>query len=116
MKTLTEDHIIGKDNQILPCCGHFIMANDELTEVTIVGCPNGIDRSVIHSGDSVRLILEDGYEVSVPIAQYWEEVCRFADKIEKYYLDCPAKIEPQDQFDRNGYLTFWKEWHRRRQS
>ena len=21
---------------------------------------------------------------------------------------------PKDEFDRNGYITFWKEWHRRR--
>lgn len=114
LKTLTDDHLINQDNQILPCCGHFLMANDDMTEVTIVGCPNGIDWSVIHYGDSVKLILEDGYKVSVPIAQYREEVWRFADQIEKYYLDCPAKIEPQDEFDKNGYETFWKEWHRRR--
>ena len=113
LKSLTEDHIINQDNQMLPCCGHTLIANDDLTEVVISGCPNGIDWSVIHAGDSVRLILEDGYEVSVPIAQYREEVCRFADLIKKYYLDSPAKILPQDEFDRNGYETFWKEWDRR---
>lgn len=114
LKTLTEDHVIDQDNQMLPCCGHTLIANDDLNEVVISGCPNGIDWSVIHSCDSIRLILEDGYEVSVPIAQYREEVYQFADQIEKYYLDCPPKIEPQDEFDRNGYETFWKEWHRRR--
>ena len=116
LKTLTEDHIINQDNQMLPCCEHFLMANDDQTEVTIVGCPNGIDWSVMHSGDSVRLILEDGYEVSVPITQYREEVCRFADYIEKYYLNCPPKMEPQDEFDKNGYQTFWREWRRRRKN
>lgn len=113
LKSLTEDHIIYEDNQMLPCCGFFLIANDELTEVAICGCPNGADWSVIHDGDCVRLILEDGYEVSVSITEYQAEVCRFADKIEKYYLSCPPKLEPKDEFDRNGYLTFWKEWHRR---
>ena len=114
LKSLTEDHVIDQDNQMLPCCGHTLIANDELTEVVISGCPNGIVWSVIHAGDCVRLILEDGYEVSVPIAQYREEVFRFADLIEHYYRTSAPKIIPKDTFDRDGYLTFWKEWYRRR--
>ena len=114
LKTLTEDHIIDQDNQMLPCCGHTLIANDDLSEVVISGCPNGIDWSVIHADDSVRLILEDDYEVSVPIAQYRDEVFRFADLIERYYRASTPKIIPKDTFDRDGYLTFWKEWYRRR--
>ena len=114
LKTLTEDHIIDQDNQMLPCCGHTLIANDDLSEVVISGCPNGIDWSVIHAGDSVRLIFEDGYEVSVPIAQYRDEVFRFADLIERYYRASTPKIIPKNTFDRDGYLTFWKEWYRRR--
>ena len=113
LKTLTEDHIINHDNQMLPCCGFCLIANDDLTGVTISGCPNGIDWSVIHSGDSVRLILDDGYEISIPMEQYREEVIRFADLIEGYYRTCPPKVLPEDEFDRNGYLAFWNEWHRR---
>ena len=114
LKTLTEDHVIDQDNQMLPCCGHTLISNDDLTEVVISGCPNGIDWSVIHVGDSVRLILEDGYEVIVPIAQYREEVFRFADLIEHYYRASTPKIIPKDTFDRDGYLAFWNEWYRRR--
>ena len=25
LKTLTEDHILNEDNQMLPCCGHYIV-------------------------------------------------------------------------------------------
>ena len=114
LKTLTVDHIIDQDNQMLPCCGHTLIANDILTEVVISGCSNGIDWSVIHAENSVRLILEDGYEVSVPIAEYCEEVFHFADLIEGYYRSSTPKIIPKDTFDRDGYLTFWKEWYRRR--
>lgn len=116
LKTLTEDHIIGKDNQMLPCCGHFFSPNEALDNVTIIGCDYGVDWSVVHSGDSVRLILEDDYEVSVPITEYRKEVCRFADEIENYYQSCPAKQIPDHEFRRNGYLAFWNEWHRRRNS
>ena len=114
LKTLTENHIIHQDNQMLPCCGFFLIANEDLTEVGISGCPNGVDWSVIHADDAVRLILEDGYEISVPLEQYRDEVIRFADRIEAYYQSCPPKILPEDVFDRNGYIAFWNEWHRRR--
>ena len=29
LKTLTEDHIINKDNQMMPCCGHMIIPNED---------------------------------------------------------------------------------------
>lgn len=114
LKTLTEDHMMGQDNQLLPCCGHFLIANDELTNVTIIGCAYGIDWSVIHEGESIKLVLEDGYEENIPLDEYRDEVYRFADKIEAYYKACPPRKEYTDAFDRNGYTAFWNEWHRRR--
>ena len=114
LKTLTEDHIIHESNQMMPCCGFFLIPNGDLTEVSIIGCDNGIDWSVIHEGGSVKLILEDGSEEIVPIGSYAAEVCRFADKIEAYYSACTPKAMPKDEFDRNGYIAFWNEWHRRR--
>ena len=115
LKTLTEDHIIYDSNQMLPCCGHWIIADDNLENVDICGCPNGVDWSVIHDGNFVKLILESGYEVMVPLSDYREEVYRFADKIEAFYRSCREKIIPENEFDRNGYIAFWNEWHRRRQ-
>lgn len=114
LKTLEEDHIIYKSNQMLPCCGFFLIANEDLTEVEISGCMNGIDWSVIHDGDNVRLILEDGQETVISIADYRSEVFRFVDKIEAFYKSCSVKVLPEDEFDRNGYIAFWNEWHRRR--
>lgn len=46
--------------------------------------------------------------------EYRQQVYRFADTIEAFYRQCTPKELPQDSFDRNGYQTFWKEWHRRR--
>lgn len=114
LKTLTEDHAIGQDNQMLPCCGHFLIANESLDNVTIIGCDHGEDWSVEHSGDQVILTLKDGYQVSVPIDEYRAEVFQFADKIEAYYNSCPPREEPANEFSRNGYIAFWNEWHRRR--
>jgi len=114
LKTLTEDHIINTDNQMLPCCGFFYIPNEELDNVVISGCDNGIDWSVIHDGDNVILELDDGTKESVFIEDYREAVYDFADKVEAFYKSCSPKVIPKDDFERDGYLAFWNEWHRRR--
>ena len=114
LKTLTENHILHADNQMLPCCGNFMIPDAGLKNVKIVGCDHGIDWSVLHEGEQVRLILEDGYEEVVPLAAYRAEVCRFADEIESFYSSCTPKRIPKDKFERDGYTAFWNEWHRRR--
>ena len=105
---------MGEDNQMLPCCGFFMIPNDGLDDVTIVGCDNGVDWSVVHDGDHVRLILEDGYEETAAIEEYKAEVFRFADPIEAFYASCTPKVLPEDEFSRKGFLAFRNEWHRRR--
>ncbi len=114
LKSLTEDHIIYKGNQMLPCCGFSMYAKNDLTEVDIMGCPNGIDWTVLHEGDKVRLITEEGEETVVDLEDYRHEVFRFADKIEAFYESATPKIMPKDRIDREGYDAFWNEWRRRR--
>lgn len=64
LKTLTEDKIVTRhDIQMIPCCGHFLIANRDLTEVQISGCDNGTDWTTIHEGNSVRFILASGISV-----------------------------------------------------
>ncbi len=114
LKTLTEEHIIHKDNQMLPCCGHLYVPDDNLQNVTIIGCNNGVDWTVKHSGRDVILILESGTEITIPLEEYRQEVYKLADKIEDFYKLCSPKNVPSDEFERNGYIAFWNEWHRRR--
>ena len=115
LKTLTEDHIIHQDNQMLPCCGFFMLANETLDNVTVIGCPNGVDWTVLHRSDgTVSLILGDGTEETVSPEAYRAEVFRFADMIEDFYASCSPKVMPEDPTDRDGYTAFWNEWHRRR--
>lgn len=114
LKTLTEEHIIYEDNQMLPCCGHWLVPDEDLETVTIYGCPEGIDWTVKHSGSDVVLILESGTEVTVPWEEYRQEVYQFADKIEEYYRQCSPKNVSSGEFEYDGYLAFWNEWHRRR--
>jgi len=114
LKTLTENHIINTDNQLLPCCGFSMFPNDTLDNVVIVGCDNGIDWSVTHDGEIVILELEDGTKENIPIDEYKKEVFKFADKVEAFYISCAPKKIPNDKIDRDGYIAFWNEWHRRR--
>lgn len=116
LKTLTEDKIMTRhDIQMIPCCGHFLIANQDLTEVQISGCDNGTDWTTIHEGDCVRFILSSGQEEVVSLREYQYEVLAFAKSVKRFYDACSPKEIPTDEFDRNGYTAFWNEWKRRYQ-
>ena len=84
LKTLTEDKPMQPyDIQMIPCCGHFLMANSDLTEVQISGCDTGTDWSTVHEGDSVRFILPTGQEEVVSLREYQYEVLDFAKSVKR---------------------------------
>ena len=114
LKTLTEDHLMEPHGpQILPCCGHFLIADEALENVYIDCCDNGVDYAVIHQGDAVELTAGDGEKFLVDLRDYRRQVLAFARQVEDFYNRCSPKVVPENEFDRNGYLTFWKEWRRR---
>ena len=113
LKTLTEDHILNEDNQMLPCCGHYLVPLEDGKNVTIGGCPLGVDWTVLHEGKMVVVILEDGTRTSIPLELYKNEVFRFADEVEAFYRACSPKILHND-YERENWRLFWDEWHRRR--
>ncbi len=115
LKTLTEDKLSQPgDIQMIPCCGHFLIPNQDLSQVTISGCDYGTDWSVLHENGQIKLVLPSGQTEYIDPAAYRQEVFAFADKVEDYYLSCSPKVLPQDAFSRDGYTAFWNEWHRRR--
>ena len=98
-------------SQLLPCCGHFIIADENDDYVNICGCPSGIDWTIIHLDDNtIKHITENGAETTIHKNEYKKIVIDFADNIELFYKNSLPKIIPQDEFTRKGYLTFWKEW------
>lgn len=116
LRTLTEDHFYRSKhdhNQMLPCCGFSMYPNENMDCVHISGCPNGIDWSVIHIGDKVKIITETGKETIIDLENYKKTVYLFADEIENYYLKSIPKI-PYDDESKFGHIAFWNEWHRRR--
>ena len=111
LKTLSEDHLLTKGEQMLPCCGFFMIPNETLDEVEISGCDNGVDWTVLHDDGMIRLITEKGNTVYIYYLQYKEEVLRFVNVVEEYYKKSLPKNIPADEFERNGYIAFWNEWH-----
>lgn len=94
--------------------GDTVLEDDGTVSATALYLfPNGTDWSTIHEGDSVRLILPSGQEEIVELSVYQEEVLRFAEKVEAFYNACALKELPTNEYDRNGYIAFRNEWHRR---
>ena len=115
LRSLTENHSIHEHEHILPCCGHWMLANDDLSSVDIGGCSNGVNWSVIHENDIIKFVTESGTETLIDIDNYRQEVYAFTDKIEAFYKkSSPKNLLETDSISRDGYAAFWNEWHRRR--
>lgn len=104
--------ISGYGNQLLPCCGHFMFqAEENIDFVIITGCPHGIDWKIVHTeNNKVKHISEKGTEAIIDFEKYKKLVFDFADEVEEFYLKSEAKTLPNDDFEREGYLAFWREW------
>ena len=113
LSTLTVNHIAHYEEAMLPCCGHWMIANDDLTAVDISGCTNGIDWSVIHEDGKIKLVTEAGNETFIDLDYYKAEVHAFADKIADFYrMSSPKNLLKADTMSRDGYIAFWNEWYR----
>lgn len=118
LKTLIENHEVADSGgeQMLPCCGHTLIADNIMENVSIIGCANGVDWAVRHEKSGILLETVTGRQVLVDKTLYRNEVFRFADSVEKFYKRSSSKILPEDAIDRAGYQAFWNEWHRRREN
>lgn len=116
LRTLTNDYVKDEySNQLLPCCGFFLIADDEEESVIIQGCDTGIDWEIVHlDAERIQHTLENGYSAIIPTAIYRSAVLEFADEVEQFFINSQPKNLPTDAFHLKGYLTFWKEWHRLR--
>jgi hypothetical protein len=105
----------GYGNYILPCCGHFFIADDNENNVVIQGCNIGVDWKIKHINENyITHILQNGYEISIAKEIYRKIVLDFADQVEQFFKDSKPKVVPKDDFEKKGYLTFWKEWRKLR--
>jgi hypothetical protein len=59
MRSAFSDHKAGEmENQLLPCCGHFMFPDDSRNNIVVMGCPSGVDWSVTHKENFVELKTE----------------------------------------------------------
>jgi len=59
LRTLTQEHEIEDSmygEQILPCCGFNMYADDTLENVFISGCSSGVDYAVHHQGGKLSVM------------------------------------------------------------
>lgn len=110
LRTLTENHEPTPGEQMLPCCGHSMYPGDSmLNTVFISGCDNGTDYAVQHDGFDVYIITDKG-RWKVDLLEYRQQVLRFAMQVQEFYRKCSPKHLPENRLERDGYLSFWREW------
>ncbi|HIT72412.1 MAG TPA: DUF3885 domain-containing protein [Candidatus Fimicola cottocaccae] len=113
LETIKNDHYItNTGEQMLPCCGHSMFADENLENVYISGCDNGVDYEVKHNDNIVIIKTEKGNTYNIRLSDYKEEVVNFANKVQEFYNKCYEKILPKNDFEKNGYIAFWNEWKR----
>ena len=113
MRTLERDYTAGDfASQLLPCCGHFFMPGEGNNQVEIMGCGNGINWNIMHLEDgAVKHTSENGNFAIIGFQEYKDIVLNFADTVKGFYDNGLQKNIPNDEYDKNGYLAFWNEWH-----
>lgn len=112
MRTVFQDHKVGDFfNHLLPCCGHFFIASDDGNSVVITGCPTGVDWNIEHlSNHTIKHSTPKGAEGYIHLEDYKKLVVAFAEAVELLYQESLPKNTPTDEFAKEGYKAFWKEW------
>ncbi len=112
LRSIETNHIAFKEeNHMLPCCGHFMYIDEKTNKIVVLGCPTGIDWTVIHEGTDVKLITENGKETIISNEEYKKTIFNYADKLKDFYDNSLSKIFSED-YDRECYSEFWKEWNK----
>ena len=109
MRSVLSNHFSGSEEHMIPCCGHFMIPADDGKSVQISGCSNGIDFDLIHEENRIMIKTADGRSFSVNFSEYKTAVLSYAEQVEKFMRDAPARIF-DDPFDKKGYQAFKTEW------
>ena len=110
LHTLFENHFMGAEDFLIPCCGHTMIPTEDKTSVNIWGCNNGIDFNIIHEQENISILTADNTEHQVPFADYKKAVLSFAKQVMDFYKSNPPR-KFEDDFDKNGYSAFVTEWY-----
>jgi hypothetical protein len=88
--------------------------NDGRFPVLVLGCNVGIDVDVMHFTGTVHLRGQDGTEAMVTATEWRDAVVGFVDAVQAFYDASPPRQPLGDDFEDEGWRTFWNEWRERR--
>ncbi len=108
MRSLRQEHEVGNDEQLFPCCGNMLIPSDDGKTVTVIGCPNGIDFRIFHVGNNVILSLPSDGQVAVDYDEYKTAVIAYAKTIFDFIENSPKRIF-KDDYEKKGYEAFLTE-------
>lgn len=113
LRCLTEDYYPDKfGNYILPCCGHFMIPDEDDNYVTIQGCNIGKEWTIKHHKKSVEWISENGVSGSLSKSEYHNVIIKLISEIELFYNQSTPKHTPKDNFDKTAWQQYWAEWNK----
>ena len=110
LESLYNDHLSGYEDHLLPCCGHFMFVDEKTDRLIISGCSQGLDWSVTHAGDTVRLKTDANTPIVISFEEYEAIAFKFADAVKSFYEKCTPKQPKEDDFENTAYERFWSDW------
>jgi hypothetical protein len=118
LRTLTHDHTaaspVAEWSQLFPHCGFTAHPVAGRFPVVVYGCNAGIDIDVTHTAGTVHLRGQDGTEATVTATEWRDAVVEFVDAVQAFYDASPPREPFDDDFEDEGWRTFWNEWRERR--
>lgn len=109
MRSVINNHFSGAEEQMIPCCGHFMVPAEDGKSVYISGCPNGVDFDIIHEDNCVVVKTQDGQAFSVDFSEYKNAVLSYVGEIEGFMQNASSRLFDND-FEKKGYEAFKTEW------
>ncbi len=114
LRTLSLSHTPGSPvgERLFPCCGHAMYKVSDSPDVLIVGCPSGVDVSVVREDGTIQLTLPSGSQFRLTESAWQEAVFAFADSVGQFYGSSSPKQPSANDVD--GFDAFRAEWESRR--
>jgi hypothetical protein len=110
LQTLFENHFMGEEQFLIPCCGHTMVPSEDGKAVRIYGCSNGVDFDIIHEGETVTVVTADGVEYQVSYEDYKQAVLSFVRQVMDFYQENPPR-KFEDDDDAEGFSAFVAHWY-----
>jgi hypothetical protein len=117
LRTIERDYEPGSEvsGQLVPCCGHWMVFDQDLNEVVNSPCPNGIDWTVLHVGNSVKIRMSDKAPLVVDKEEWKRAVHDFSAQVRAFYFADPPRVA-DDAMDTEWHPHFLDEWNRRHEA